>query len=404
MIHRIALSILMAIAMFTLFTLPACESTGESTKDTGPSAKATNTKGSGKVSITKSAFGKTEDGKDVDAYLLTNANGLKAKLITYGAILTELWVPDRKGELGDIVLGFDNVKQYETDSPYFGATTGRVANRIAKGKFTLNGKEFQLAVNNDPNHLHGGKVGLNKRVWKVSNTNEGVDGASVTFSYQSPDGEEGYPGNMHIDVTYTLNNDNELRIDYKAETDQATPVNLTHHSYFNLAGQGNGVILNHELTLAAANYTPTDATLIPTGVIKPVVGTPFDFTKAATLGGRIRYLPPNKETGDPGGYDLNYVLDNQDESVVAHAATVYENTSGRVMMISTDEPGIQLYTGNYLDGTVKGKEGKAYNKHFGFCLETQHFPDSINQPKFPSIVLHPGDVYKQTCVHKFSTR
>lgn len=396
MIQRIALSVLVAVAMINL---PACESTGDGLFSSGK----TKQKGSGPVSITKSAFGKTEAGKEVDAYLLTNANGLKAKVITYGATLTELWTPDRTGQLGDIVLGFDNVKQYETDSPYFGCTTGRVANRIAKGKFTLNGKEYTLATNNDPNHLHGGDVGLNKRVWKVIKTEEGTDGAAVTFEYLSPDGEEGYPGNLHIQVTYTLTNNDELRIDYKAETDQATPINLTHHSYFNLAGQGNGTILGHELSLVAANYTPTDATLIPTGEIKPVVGSPFDFTKTATLGGRIRYLPANKETGDPGGYDLNYVLDNQGGEV-ALAASVHEPTSGRNMQILTDEPGIQLYSGNFLDGSVKGKEGKVYNKHYGFCLETQHFPDSINQAKFPSTVLRPGDTYTHTCIHKFSTR
>ncbi len=393
MIQRVALSVFMALAMFTL---PACQTPGDGPATSSPK------KGTGTVSVTQSDFGKTKDGTAVEAYLLTNANGLKAKLITYGATLTELWVPDRKGNLGDIVLGFDNIKQYETDSPYFGCTTGRVANRIAKGKFTLNGKEYTLATNNDPNHLHGGKVGLDKRVWKVTNTNEGADGASITFSYLSPDGEEGYPGNLHIDVTYTLTNNDELRIDYKATTDQATPVNLTHHSYFNLAGQGQGSILNHELTLNASSYTPTDATLIPTGEIKAVTGTPFDFTKPATIGGRIRYLPPNKDTGDPGGYDLNYVLDG--EEGITLAASVYENSTGRVMQILTDEPGIQLYSGNFLDGTIKGKEGKVYNKHYGFCLETQHFPDSINQPKFPSVVLNPGDTYTHTCIHKFSTR
>ncbi len=393
MIQRMTLSVLLTLGVFSM---PACETTGDAPAPAG-------TKGTVSVSITKSAFGKTEDGKDVEAYLLTNANGLKAKLITYGAILTELWVPDRTGKLADIVLGFDNVKQYETDSPYFGATTGRVANRIAKGKFTLNGKEYTLATNNAPNHLHGGKIGLNKRVWTVTRTEEGTAGAAVTFQYLSPDNEEGYPGNMHIEVTYTLTNRDELRIDYKATTDQATPINLTHHSYFNLAGQGQGTILNHELKIEATEYTPTDATLIPTGDIKPTIGTPFDFAKPAAIGGRIRKLPPNKETNDPGGYDLNYVLTNQDGDL-ALAATVYEHSSGRQMTILTTEPGIQFYTGNFLDGTVKGKEGHVYNKHFGFCLETQHYPDSPNQKLFPSTILSPGDEYKTTTVYVFSTK
>lgn len=350
--------------------------------------------------LTQASFGKTADGQEITAYTLTNA-GITAKVIDYGAILTELHVPDAKGNVADVVLGFDNVKQYETESPYFGATTGRVANRIAKGKFTLDGKEYTLATNNAPNHLHGGIVGFNKKIWKAE-TLKTIEGPAVKFSYTSPDGEEGYPGNLAVEVTYTLTKDAELRVDYKATTDKATPINLTHHTYFNLAGQGNGTILNHELELTADHYTPVDATLIPTGNIAKVEGTVFDFRRPAPIGGRIHLLKGDAATKDPGGYDLNYVLNNQTGNV-ALAAKLHDPSTGRIMEIWTDEPGIQFYTGNFLDGSLTGKEGKVYQKHFGLCLETQHYPDSINQPKFPSTVLKPGETYTQTCVHKFYT-
>jgi len=350
--------------------------------------------------LTQASFGKTADGQEITAYTLTNA-GITAKVIDYGAILTELHVPDAKGNVADVVLGFDNVKQYETESPYFGATTGRVANRIAKGKFTLDGKEYTLATNNAPNHLHGGIVGFNKKIWKAE-TLKTIEGPAVKFSYTSPDGEEGYPGNLAVEVTYTLTKDAELRVDYKATTDKATPINLTHHTYFNLAGQGNGTILKHELELTADHYTPVDATLIPTGNIAKVEGTVFDFRRPAPIGGRIHLLKGDAATKDPGGYDLNYVLNNQ-TGKVALAAKLHDPSTGRIMEIWTDEPGIQFYTGNFLDGSLTGKAGKVYQKHFGLCLETQHYPDSINQPKFPSTVLKPGETYTQTCVHKFYT-
>ena len=354
-------------------------------------------KGTHEMSIDKSSFGKA-----VDAYTLTNEHGLQATVMTYGATLTKLLVPDRDGKLGDVVLGFDNIKQYQEQSPYFGCTTGRVANRIAKGKFTLDNKEYQLATNNDPNHLHGGDKGFDKRIWSAK-SQVTSEGPQVVFHYVSPDGEENYPGALTMDVTYTLTNNNELRIDYKATTDKATPVNLTHHSYFNLAGQGTGTILDHELTLEAANYTPTDATFIPTGKIETVQGSPLDFQLGAKVGGRIHLLPGDKESGNPGGYDHNFVLNNQDGDL-ALAASLYENTSGRLMQIYTTEPGIQFYSGNFLDGTAKGKGGFVYNKHFGLCLETQHYPDSINKPNFPNTVLKPGETYTHTCVHKFSIR
>ncbi len=347
-----------------------------------------------KAGITKSEFGKLPDGTVIDAYTLTNAKGMKAKVITYGAILTELDVPDKSGKMGDVVLGFDNLKGYLDGHPYFGATVGRVANRIAKGKFTLDGKEYKVAVNNGPNHLHGGLKGLDKVVWKAQIT-QTSDVAAVKFTYTSPDGEEGYPGKLTIAVTYSLANDNALRIDYEAKTDKATPVNLTNHSYFNLAGSGD--ILGHELTLMGDSYTPTDDTLIPTGKIASVKGTPLDFTKATPIGKRIGELK-----GEPGGYDHNFVLPKKDGLQLA--ASVYDPKSGRVMDVLTTEPGIQFYTGNFLDGTLKSKDGKVYKKNHGFCLEAQHFPDSVNHPEFPTMTLKPGETYKQTTVYRFGTK
>jgi aldose 1-epimerase len=346
-------------------------------------------------SIQRDPFGKLADGREVEVFTLKNRHGLMAKVMTYGAILTELHVPDRQGEFADVVLGFDNLQGYLAGHPYFGATTGRVANRIARGKFTLDGKEYTLATNNPPNHLHGGPAGLDQRLWGAEEV-ESALGPAVRFTYVSPDGEEGYPGNLAIEVTYTLTEANELRIDYEATTDKATPVNLTHHSYFNLHGAGFGTILDHELTLAAKNYTPVDATGIPSGEVQPVKGTPLDFTGATRIGARIGEL-----NGDPGGYDHNYVLDGQGGSL-SFAARVSDPKSGRIMEILTTEPGMQLYSGNYLDGTLLGKGGKLYRKHYGLCLEAQHFPDSVNHPNFPSTILRPGLTYRQTTVHRFS--
>jgi len=342
-------------------------------------------------------WGKTSDGQPVELYTLANKNGISASITTYGAMVTSLKVPDRNGRLDDVVLGFDDLAGYLKQSPYFGCTTGRVANRIAKAKFTLDGKEHQLAANNGPNHLHGGVAGLDKRVWKAK-VEPSELGQAVKFTYRSPDGEEGYPGNLDIEVTYTLTFQDELKIDYKATTDKPTPVNLTNHSYFNLAGAGNGTIVDHELTLSADRYTPVDATGIPTGEIAPVQGTPLDFTKPMAIGARIDQLK-----GTPGGYDHNFVLNNQDGSL-ATAARVYEPTTGRVLEIITTEPGIQLYTGNYLDGTIKGKGGKVYPQRAALCLETQHYPDSVNQPSFPSTILRPGQTYRSTTIHRFSVK
>jgi len=345
-----------------------------------------------KSGIQKASFGHARDGTAVDLFTLTNANGLVAKITNYGTIITELHVPDRQGKLGDIVQGFDNLGQYLQTHPYFGCTVGRVANRIAKGKFTLDGKNYALAVNNGPNHLHGGLKGFDKVVWRA----EPQPGASVKFTYTSADGEEGYPGKLDVTVVMTLTDSNELHIDYTASTDKPTPVNLTNHSYFNLAGQGG--VLGHELMLAADHYTPSDATLIPTGEIKSVKGTPLDFTAPRALGSRIGELK-----NDERGYDHNFVINNGSKNLVL-AARVYEPKTGRLMEVHTTEPGIQLYTANYLDGSLTGKGGMVYRKHSAFCLETQHYPDSVNKPNFPSTILRPGQTYRQTTVHKFAAR
>jgi aldose 1-epimerase len=348
-----------------------------------------------KPTIQKSDFGKTADGTAVDLYTLTNDNGMKAKIITYGGIVTELHVPDRDGKLGDVVLGFDNLDGYLAGHPYFGALVGRYANRIAKGKFTLDGKEYTLATNNGPNSLHGGNVGFDKKVWKAE-PEERADGAVLKLTYTSPDGEEDYPGTLTSTVTYTLTNQNELRIDYRATTDKATPINLTNHSYFNLGTAAAGDILGHELMLAADAYTPVDDTLIPTGEIRSVHGTPLDFTTPTRIGARIDQLPKI------GGYDHNFVLRRGGRNLTL-AARAYDPKSGRVLEMLTTQPGVQLYTSNFLDGKLKGKGGVAYGKHQAFCLESQHFPDSVHQPKFPTVILKPGETYEQTTVYKFST-
>jgi aldose 1-epimerase len=342
--------------------------------------------------ITQSKFGNLPDGTAVEQYTLSNSAGITCKITNYGGIITELHVPDKNGRLADVVLGFDKFERYLQGHPYFGAIVGRYANRIAKGKFTLDGKTYSLAINNGPNHLHGGLKGFDKVVWQGVPL-DSKDGATLKLSYTSPDGEENYPGTLKTEVTYTLTDKNELRIDYRAVTDKATPINLTNHSYFNLAGSGS--VLDHELKLAAKNFTPTDDTLIPTGEIKSVRGTPFDFTEAKTIGRDIAQLfaQPHR------GYDHNFVLDNQGK--MALAARVFEPKSGRVMEVLTDQPGVQLYTANFLADT-QGKGGNQYGKYGAFCLETQHFPDSVNHPNFPSAILRPGAEYRTTTIFRFS--
>jgi aldose 1-epimerase len=345
-------------------------------------------------SVRRMNYGKTPEGTPVEMYVLSN-DTMTVKVITYGAIVNEIDVPDRNGKRADVVLGFDQLEGYLAGHPYFGTATGRVANRIAKGEFTLDGKEYKLAVNNPPNSLHGGNKGFDKVVWKAEDAT-GPAGPAVRMSYLSPDGEEGFPGNLSVTVTYTVLPVAELKIDYTAHTDKATPVNLTNHSYFNLAGHGSGTILGHELMLTGDRYTPVDQDLIPTGAIEPVRGTPLDFTKPATIGSRIDQLK-----GEPRGYDHNYVLAG-DNSRPYLAARVTDPASGRTLEMFTTEPGVQLYTANSLDGTLKGKGGAVYKKHQAFCLEAQHFPDAVHRPNFPSIILRPGETYTQTTIYRFS--
>jgi aldose 1-epimerase len=347
------------------------------------------------ASISKSPFGTMPDGTAVDLYTLTNADGLVCKVITYGAVITELHVPDRTGRMGDVVLGFDNLSQYIRESPCFGAVVGRVANRIAKGRFTIDGKVYTLAINNPPNTLHGGIKGFDKVVWNAEAV-DGPNGPSVVLSYLSPDGDEGFPGNLAVKVTYTLTNGNEVRIDYEATTDKTTPVNLTNHSYFNLACKGD--VLGQILQLKASKYTPADAGLIPTGVIADVAGGPLDFTLAKPIGRDLRKIPDKTN-----GYDHNFVLDGGGRGVVL-AARAQDPVTGRALEVSTDQPGVQLYTSNGLDGRIIGKYGMAYPRHAGFCLETQHYPDSVNQPGFPSTLLHPGETFRSTTIYRFSVK
>jgi aldose 1-epimerase len=347
-----------------------------------------------KMTIQKKNFGQLPGGKQVDLYILINEKGLMAEVMTYGATLTSLAVPDRNGNTTDITLGYDSLKGYVSDSPYFGSTVGRYANRIAQGKFTLNGKIFTLAKNNGENHLHGGIKGFDKVLWQAEPiSQEGEVG--VKLFYFNRDGEEGYPGNLACTVTYMLNNNNELKINYEAETDKPTPVNLTHHSYFNLAGQGNGDILGHKLMLNADSYTPVDEGLIPTGEIRDVADSPMDFSAPHSIGERIAAVE--------GGYDHNFVLRSGGGELTL-AARVYEPQTGRTMEIHTTEPGIQFYSGNFLDGSITGKSGKIYKKFYGFCLEPQHFPDSPNKPGFPSTILDPGEKYFSQTVFKFYAR
>ena len=339
------------------------------------------------------------DGKEVSYYILKNKNGVEAKLTSYGASLISLKVPDRKGKLDDIVLGYDAVGGYQNGNSYFGATVGRYGNRIAKARFSLKGTTYTLSKNDGENTLHGGKKGFNKVVWDAKDVSENGTPA-LRFTYVSKDGEEGYPGTLTATVTYRLTDQNELRLDYDITTDKDTVQNLTHHSYFNLAGADHD-ILGHELTLEADRYTPVDATLIPTGQLAKVEGTPFDFREATAIGARINQ--PDEQLKRGKGYDHNWVL-NGKSGVMHMAARVYEPTTGRVMEVTTTEPGIQFYSGNFLDGSDHGKGGKAYAYRTGFCLETQHFPDSPNHPDFPTTVLKAGGQYRSTTIYRFSTK
>jgi aldose 1-epimerase len=349
------------------------------------------------MKIRKEHFGRLADGATVDIFTLTNAHGLQARVMTYGAILVSLKVPDRDGVLADVILGFDGLRGYLGTHPYFGAVIGRYGNRIAKARFTLNGVEYRLAANNNGNTLHGGRKGFDKAVWAAEPVKT-EHGTGVKLSYVSKDMEEGFPGDLAVTVVYTLTDADELEIRYEATTDKTTVLNLTNHAYWNLKGQGRGDVLGHKLQLEADAVTAVDSpeNLIPTGEIVPVAGTPFDFTAPHAIGERIARV-------EGGGYDHNFVL-RGGGGTLALAARVEEPETGRVMEIWTDQPGIQFYTGNFLDGTVVGKGGAAYRKHAAFCLETQHFPDSPNQPNFPSTVLEPGQTFRSVTIHRFSTK
>lgn len=358
------------------------------------------TQGSSAGNISKEPFG-SADGKPVELYTLKNSKGAEAKIMTYGGIVQSLKVPDKNGHFDDVVLGYDDVAGYIKETPYFGALIGRYGNRIGGAKFTLEGKTYTLATNNGPNTLHGGLKGFDKVVWKVVKADVSSKGPRLELSYLSPDGEEGFPGNLNVTATYTLTDDNELRLDFAATTDKPTVCNLTHHSYFNLRGQGNGDILGHEVYINSDKTTPVDSGLIPTGDYASVDGTPFDFRKPTAIGARIN--DPNTQLQYGPGYDHNWVV-NKPLGKLGLMSRVYEPTIGRVMEVYSDESGVQFYVGNFLDGTIIGKGGKVYQRRTGFCMEPQHYPDSPNKPQFPSTELKPGQTFHNTIIYKFSVQ
>jgi aldose 1-epimerase len=386
----------MWIGSLAVFVLAgACSQQG------GPKGPGDMTQGKCEMKVEKENWGTTLDGTKVDLYRLTNANGMEADITTYGGIVVWLMVPDKNGKFDDVVLGFDSLAGYLKGHPFFGALVGRYGNRIAKGRFTLEGVEHKLATNNMGNHLHGGLKGFDKAVWAAEpvQCNEAV---GLKLSYTSKDGEEGYPGNLKCTVTYRLTNNNELKIEYEATTDKATPVNLTNHSYFNLAGAGSGDNLSHVMMLNADRFLPVDKTLIPTGELRPVKGTPFDFTKPTPIGKNISADDEQVKFGN--GWDHCWVLNQKAPGELTLCARVTEPTSGRVMEMHTTEPAVQFYSGNFLDGSNVGKGGKAYKFRYGFCLEAEHYPDSPNKPEFPSTILKPGETYRQTTIYRFSTK
>ena len=373
---------------------------------TGLTCMTLPTHAAGPAGIRSQPFGKTTNGTPVEIYTLRNSHGCEARITNYGGIVVSLTMPDKNGKLDDVLLGFDTVAEYEKDSPYFGALIGRYGNRIAKGKFTLDGKEYTLPINDPPNSLHGGKKGFDKRVWQAQVGGMGGDGFPLTLTYVSKDGEEGYPGTLTVKAVYTLTEENALRIAFEATTDAPTVLNLTSHAYFNLHGQaGTGDILDHEVTLKASKFLPVDETSIPLGELRPVAGTPFDFTKPMSVGSRINDPDSQLHIG-PGGYDHCYVLDGYDPKQGAKAepflaAHVLDPVSGRVLELWTSEPGVQFYSGNFLEGKFAGKGGKVYGKRTAFCLEPQHFPDSPNRPEYPPVVLRPGETYGNTFEYRF---
>ncbi len=386
-----ALFYYITLGIITGLLLAGCQS-GSQQQEQQPEAAQAN--------IRKTSFGTTRDGQQTTIYTLTNTQGVEARITNYGGIVVSLKVPDRQGNMADVVLGYDSLASYQADSPYFGALVGRYGNRIANGKFTLDGKTYTLAQNNGKNQLHGGLQGFDKRVWNATDISKDST-VGLKLTYVSEDMEEGYPGKLSVEVTYTLRNDNALAIDYKATTDKKTVINLTNHSYFNLTGDPNNDILKHVLTLNASEFVPIDSTLIPTGKLLAVKGTPLDFEQPTPMGKNINAKDEQIDFG--GGFDHCWVL-NKQGTRMSLAATVYEPTSGRYMEVTTTEPGVQFYTGNFLDGSNVGKKGIPYEKRHGFCLETEHYPDSPNQPDFPSVELAPGDTYTTSTVYKFSVK
>jgi len=391
--------------LFAALAVPfACKSEPAAKSDSARSAEGREPRAesrsapSAESSVTRAPFGRTTDGKDVEVFALRNAHGIEVRATNYGGIIVSLRTPDRAGRFDDIVLGYDSLAGYQKESPYFGAIVGRFANRIARGRFTLEGKTYRLAINNGPNALHGGTKGFDKVVWEAQPT-RGDSGVGVAFSYTSPDGEEGYPGTLRARVTYTLTDADELIVDYHATTDKATPVNLSQHTYWNLVGGARRDILEHQLTINADSMTPVDSTLIPTGKIVPVAGTPFDFRTPHAIGERINRNDAQLRYGK--GYDHNFVLNRGGATGLVQAARVTEPTSGRSLEISTTEPGLQFYSGNFLDGSIKGKGGQAYEHRYAIVLETQHFPDSPNHPNFPTTILRPGQEFNSRTVFKF---
>lgn len=390
-------NIIPLLTLAAAVSVSACQSGAKTDNNTTDSMSTTKDSVS-QGQISDAAFDKTIDGKAVKLYHLKGKGNIQVAITNYGAKIVSLLAPDKQGQLADVELGYDNVDQYvNTKERYYGGIVGRYGNRIAKGKFKVDGKEYTLAVNNGANHLHGGKKGFNDVVWDAEQPND----HTLKLHYLSKDGEEGYPGNLDITLTYELTDSNEVRIDYSATTDKATVVNLTNHSFFNLHGAGNGDINDHIMYINADKFTPVDSTLIPTGKLEAVKGTPMDFTTPTKIGERVDADFEQLKFGK--GYDHNYVL-NKKGKELSLAATVEEPQSGRFLEVWTTEPGVQFYGGNFLDGTDKGKEGKAYVHRGAFCLETQHFPDSPNQPSFPSVVLKPGQTYTSTCVYKFGVK
>jgi aldose 1-epimerase len=379
--------------------LAACAALGAAIGIACAPAKAAPTK----PSTVKRPFGTAPDGTPVFLYILTNRHGAQVKITNFGGTVTSIIVPDRAGNLGDVVLGYDSVANYAANKggTYFGAVIGRYANRIARGRLVIDGKTYHLAINNPPNTLHGGKVGYNQRIWTATPSTTDA-GQSLTLTYLDKDGTEHFPGNVQVTVVYTWTDSDTLTIDYTATTDADTVVNLTNHCYFNLDGAGSGTILNQKLRINADRYTPMDKTSIPLGPLAPVAGTPFDFRELTPIGARIN--APNQQLENGHGYDHNFVLNKPHPDALSLAAIAYSPLTGRIMTVSTTQPGVQLYTGNFLDGTITGKGGKKYIRRGAFCLETQHFPDSPNHPAYPTTLLHPGDTYHETTIYTFSAR